>query len=81
MAKGGVVEIIDGQIRVCGWGDDERVLAGGFRHNVHLRLPRTEECAGIGGAGEDDIVHVIVREQGLAGLGFISQHQLHQVRI
>ena len=81
VAKGGVVEVIDGQIRVRGWGDDERVLAGSLRHNVHLRLPRTEERAGIGGAGEDDIVHVIVREQGLAGRGFISQHQLHQVRI
>ena len=81
MAKGGVVEVIDGQVWVGRRGDDERVLAGRLRHNVHLRLPRAEERAGIGGTGEDDIVHVIVGEQRLASLGLISEHKLHQIRI
>ena len=81
MAESGVIEVIDGQVRVRSWGDDECVLAGSLCHDVHLGLPGTEERTGIGRTGEDDIVYIIVGEQRLAGLGFISKHQLHQIRI
>ena len=81
MAESGVIEVIDGQVGVCRWGDDERVLAGSLCHDVHLGLPGTEERTGIGRTGEDDIVYIIVGKQRLAGLGFISKHQLHQIRI
>ena len=81
MAEGRVVEVIDGQVWVGRRGDDECILAGSFCHDIHLGLPGTEERAGIGGAGEDDIVHLIVGKQRLASLGLIREHKLHQIRI
>ena len=81
VAEGGVVQVLDGQVRVGGRGDDQRVLTGGLCHQVHLGLPGAEERAGIGCTGQDDVVHVIVGKQGFACVAFISQHQLDQIRI
>src|SRR5699024_1459569 len=60
VAKGRVVEIRDGEIRVCGWGNNQRVFARGLGREVHLWAPGAEQLTGIGSAGEDDIVHVLM---------------------
>ena len=81
VAERGVVEVRDGQVRVRGRGDDERILAGGLRHEAHLRAPGAEERAGVRGAGEDDGVDVLVGDECLAGLALIGKDELDQVGI
>ena len=81
VAERGLVEVVDGQIRVGGRGDDERVLARGLRHEVHLRIPGAEKLARIGRAGEDDRVDLVVGDERLTGVALVGVDQLDQIAV
>ena len=81
VAECGEIKIRNSQVRVRSRGDDERVFAGGLRHEVHLWTPGAEELAGIGCAGQDDSIDIRVGDESLACFALIGEHELDEVAV